>query len=65
MKESGVSYGSLNERFVRSILRFCVDNRAKLTELQPDIIDLDDLPYPLMKLVDMHFWQVGHDLKSR
>lgn len=36
----------------------------KLTEWQHKIIDLGGPCYPLMKLVDMHFWQVGFDRES-
>ena len=63
-KDQGFVYGSLNRGFVKRILQFCSDNQEKLQELQPKILDLDDLPYPLMKLVDMHFWQIGYDLNS-
>ena len=52
----GVPYGSLNRRFVETILGFCRDNRGELDELRSEI---RDRPYPLMKLVDMYFWQIG------
>ena len=65
-KNQGFVYGNLNPDpdFVDRILRFCIDNRPKLVELQPNIRDLAGRPYPLMKLVDMHFWQIGYDLNS-
>ena len=53
------TYGGLNERFVKRILRVCISHRRKLAGLQPKILDLGGRPYPLMKLVDMHFWQIG------
>ena len=63
-KAQGFCYGSLNCHFVDRILRFVIDNRPELAELQPKILDLGGLPYPLMKLVDMHFWQIGINLES-
>ena len=60
-KHEGHTYGSLNRSFVRRVLDFCSEHRSKLTKLQPKIVDLRCRPYPLMKLVDMHFWQVGKD----
>lgn len=51
--------GSRNCRFVKNTLNFCIDNRQQLAKLQSEIVDLWGRPYPLMKLVDMHFWQIG------
>ena len=63
-RKQDCSYSCVNERFVKRILRFCIAHRRKLARLQPKILDLGGRPYPLMKLVDMHFWQIGVDLKS-
>ena len=64
-KDQGLCYGSLNCHFVDRILRFVIGNRLELAELQPKILVLGGFPYPLMKLVDMHFWQIGDNLESR
>lgn len=58
-------YGSLNRDFVKRILQFCINNRPQLLQLQPNITDLNGQPYPLMKLVDMHFWQIGYDIRNK
>lgn len=55
-------YGDLNEGFVQRILTFCVENRSELAKIQSIILELSGLRYPFMKLVDMHFWQIGRDL---
>ena len=60
----GSPYSCLNGLFVGRILRFCIDKRLELAELQSMIIDRGGPRYPLMKLVDMHFWQTGFDLES-
>ena len=64
-KPQRVPYGSLNRGFVDNILQFCIDHQPVLAELQPKIVDLWGLPYPLMKLVDMHFWQIGANLQPK
>lgn len=52
--------GLKDGRFVENVLRFCDDNRAALVELKPEIrITGLGRSYPLMKLVDMYFWQTG------
>lgn len=61
-KDQGYVYGSLNKDFVERILKFCIHNQQALFKLQPNMKDLHGQPYPLMKLVDMHFWQIGYDL---
>ena len=54
-----VMYGSLNRHFVDTILKFCIVNRRKLRNLQEVFRDLRGHSYPVMKLVDMYFWQKG------
>ena len=54
-----ITYGGLNVKFIENILQFCIEQGRKLAELQPEIVDVDDRPYPFMKLVDMYFWQRG------
>ena len=63
-RAQGYPYSCLNGRFVERIIRFCIDNRLELAQLQSMIIDRGGPRYPLMKLVDMHFWQIGSDLES-
>ena len=63
-RAQGFPYSCVNGRFVDRILRFCIDNRPELAELQSMIIDRGGPRYPLMKLADMHFWQIGFDLES-
>jgi len=44
---------------VGDILRFCHDNLQDLQAEQRRIEDIGAVRYPLMKLVDMYFWQIG------
>lgn len=61
-KAQGYVYGDLDEGFVQRILTFCVENRSELAKIQSIIVEWSGLRYPFMKLVDMHFWQIGMDL---
>ncbi|WP_419160985.1 hypothetical protein [Candidatus Palauibacter sp.] len=63
-RERGFPYSRLNGLFVGRILRFSIDHRRELAKIQSEIMDRGGLRYPLMKLVDMHFWQIGADLES-
>ena len=62
--ERSYRYGALNRDFVQNTLKFCINHRPKLAELQREVVDHSGRPYPLMKLVDMHFWQIGWDLEN-
>ena len=64
LRAQDFQYSCLNRRFVDRILRFGIDSPQELAELQSMIIDRGGPRYPLMKLVDMHFWQIGFDLEA-
>lgn len=61
-KNASFRYSYLNAKFVERILRFCKDNLRELREEQGQIKRLGGMSYPLMKLVDMYFWQTGYEL---
>jgi hypothetical protein len=58
-KSAGFQYSYVNARFVGRVLRFCKDANAELREEQQEIEKASGVHYPLMKLVDMYFWQIG------
>ena len=60
-KRVGFQYSYLNERFVRRVLRFCLDNITELRAEQTQIEAGSGVRYPLMKLIDMYFWQIGYE----
>jgi hypothetical protein len=65
-KAEGFRYSYLNVAFIHRILRFCVDHSVHLRRERGSIVLASGFRYPLMKLVDMYFWQIGFDLdKSR
>jgi hypothetical protein len=60
-KSAGFSFSSLNANSVARILQFCHGNLAALRVEQARIEKVGGIRYPLMKLVDMYFWQLGYD----
>jgi hypothetical protein len=49
---------------VDRVLSFCQENRSKLQAEQSHIKNITGVQYPLMKLVDMYFWQIGFDQRA-
>ena len=62
---SGFSYSYLNDRFVGRVLGFCNTHLAALRKEQARIEAGGGVRYPLMKLVDMYFWQIGSESGGR
>ena len=60
-KSAGFSFSSLNAKSVARILKFCHDNIATFRVEQARIENVGGMRYPLMKLVDMYFWQLGYE----
>jgi hypothetical protein len=61
-KSASLRYSYLNTQFVERILHFCRDNLREFREEQARIERIGGMRYPLMKLVDMYFWQIGFEL---
>jgi len=56
-KGSKINKG-FNEKSLKSIFEFINNNLVSLKEIQSRI-NLDGSYYPLMKIVDMYFWEIG------
>jgi hypothetical protein len=63
-KSKEFSYSYLNAAFVQRIFRFCRNNLIELRSEQARIERSSGVRYPLMKLVDMYFWQLGYELNG-
>jgi hypothetical protein len=59
---AGFKYSYLNRNFVHRVVSFCGENVEVLRSEQARIKDVRGAHYPLMKLVDMYFWQIGYEL---
>ncbi len=64
-RDQRFSYSCLNASFVEQVLRFCSANLSELRCEQERIERASGVRYPLMKLVDMYFWQLGYELDKR
>ena len=60
-KNSGYRYSRLNDLFLEGVLSFVEDHLRELRREQVRILRKSGAYYPLVKLVDMHFWQMGYD----
>lgn len=61
-KASGHHYWKVNPQFIERMIRFCNECLGKLRAEQRRIERKDRVHYPLMKLADMYFWQIGSEL---
>jgi hypothetical protein len=61
-KSATFKYSRVNKNFVGQALDFCLENLGDLRDEQQRIEYAGGMRYPLMKLVDMYFWQIGCDL---
>ena len=60
-KSAGYKYSYLNAAFIQRILGFSCDHYQELRTEQENIENIGGVRYPVMKLVDMYFWQIGFD----
>jgi hypothetical protein len=60
-RRAGLGYSYLNEKFINKALGFSLGNLAELRREQETIKGNSGAHYPLMKLVDMYFWQIGSE----
>jgi hypothetical protein len=58
---AGLGYSYLNAKLVRKLLAFSSEHLTELRREQATIRDHSGVHYPLMKLVDMYFWQLGYE----
>jgi hypothetical protein len=60
-KRQGFKYSHLNTKFIERVLQFCQEHLHQLRGEQLRIERRGGVRYPLMKLVDMCFWQIGYE----
>jgi hypothetical protein len=63
-RQTGNEYSKLNRAFVDRIVAFARANEGPLRDEQARIEKVSGVRYPLMKLVDMYFWQIGFELDN-
>ena len=60
-RHAGLGYSYLNAKFIKKLLVFSREHLAALRSEQVTINKHSEAHYPLMKLVDMYFWQIGYE----
>lgn len=63
-RSRGLKFSRVNARFAERLLKFCGAHITELRAEQARIRDATQIEYPLMKLVDMYFWQLGFELNN-
>lgn len=57
----GLGYSYLSAKFIKKVLDFTQASLIELRREQARIEEHSGMNYPLMKLVDMYFWQIGYE----
>jgi hypothetical protein len=60
-KAAGFRYSYLNAKFVTRLSQIAARNLLGLRTAQSGIASATGVRYPLMKLLDMYFWQLGYE----
>jgi hypothetical protein len=60
-KSQGFQYSNLNRKSISKIVDFSQANAPELLSQQALLQETSGFRYPVMKLVDMYFWQLGYE----
>ena len=60
-RSQDLTYSRPNVPFIKGVRSFCRDNINEIRAEQLRIENRTGVHYPLMKLIDMYFWQIGLD----
>jgi|ERR1035437_49086 hypothetical protein len=58
-------YSQFDSNFLCRVFRFCRQYKEAFREAQEDIAKSSGIRYPLMKLADMYFWNIGFSLSAK
>lgn len=62
-RRQGWGYSKFGENFLRKVFRFYRENKHALVKTQRQIYSHSHVRYPMMKLIDMYFWELGSRAK--
>ena len=63
IKNQKVATGNYNIRSIMQLVNFYEKNADRLEPIR-EKMEVEGMPYPQMKMIDMGFWQVGFDLDT-
>jgi hypothetical protein len=61
LKEMKMTNKKFNEASLKELFTFVDDNKSDIEVAQKKIMDKTKSHYPVMKVLDMYFWQIGYD----
>lgn len=61
LKEMEMKYTGFNDASIDELFNFIDDNKNEISEAQKLIKAETQRHYPLMKILDMYFWQIGYN----
>lgn len=61
LKEMKMRHTGFNEDSLKELFEFIEENKNQIEEAQKHIQTKTQKHYPLMKILDMYFWQIGYD----
>ena len=61
LKEKKMEHTGFNEESLNELFKFLEKNKIEIDEAQKLIKTKTERHYPLMKILDMYFWQIGYD----
>jgi hypothetical protein len=63
LKEKGINLSKFNKSSLTELLDFIDFNKNTIEKFQREILESIDFHYPVMKILDMYFWQVGYGIE--
>lgn len=64
LRQRGLKFSRFDRNFLHEVLRFYRKNAAEFLEAQDVILKDSGVRYPIMKLIDMYFWELGFSILS-
>jgi hypothetical protein len=64
-KDKGLKYTRFNKEFLAGVINFYRDHETDFRDVQRDIERQSKIQYPIMKLLDMYFWNIGFCLSEK
>src|SRR5690606_17005067 len=61
LRKKGMRCHRFNKESLLELFQFADRNRKEIEEVQQTIRKKIQCHYPIMKIVDMYFWQIGYD----
>ena len=61
LKEMNMKHTLFNDASINELFDFIDRNKIKLENAQKLILSKEKKYYPIMKILDMYFWQIGYD----